>query len=119
MPRFEETEFLDALETYTLTQTVTVPPIMMALSKASDSKLQSLRRILVGGSCATDGMQQQLYAKLAPSARIVQVYGMTEVGWATCWGKREKDTTGSVGQALPGTKIRLVSLLSQTPKSSS
>lgn len=78
----------------------------MALSKCSEVGLESLRRIYVGGSCATDGMQQQLYSKLHKEAMIVQVYGMTEVGWATAWAKTENDTSGSVGQAVPGTKLR-------------
>lgn len=107
MPRFEENGFLDALEKFRITQTVVVPPILMALSKCEDtSKLKSLRRIFVGGSCATDGMQQQLYAKLSPNARIAQVYGMTEAGWATMWQNREKDITGSVGRPLPGSQLR-------------
>ena len=107
MPRFEETTFLHALKTFQITQTIVVPPIMMALSKCKDTtKLKSLRRIFVGGSSATDGMQQQLYAKLSPDARIVQGYGMTETGWSAMWQDVEKDTTGSVGHSLPGCKLR-------------
>lgn len=108
MPRFVPSLFLDALESFCITDTITVPPVMMALSKAPKSKLQSLRRILVGGSCATYGMQEQLYEMLSPEARIIQVYGMTEVGWATMWGRKSIDRTGSVGQPVPGTKLRLV-----------
>jgi acyl-coenzyme A synthetase/AMP-(fatty) acid ligase len=107
MPRFEETGFLDALEKFRVTQTIVVPPILMALSKCKDTnKLKSLRRIFVGGSCATDGMQQQLYAKLSSKARITQVYGMTEAGWATMWQHRNTDMTGSVGQPVPGSRLR-------------
>ena len=107
MPRFEEHGFLNTLEAFRITQTVVVPPILMALSKCLDpNKLKSLRRIFVGGSCATDGMQQQLYAKLSPKAKIAQVYGMTEAGWATMWQDRDKDITGSVGRPLPGSQLR-------------
>jgi acyl-coenzyme A synthetase/AMP-(fatty) acid ligase len=107
MPRFEENGFLEALVKFRITQTVVVPPILMALSKCQDtSKLESLRRVFVGGSCATDGMQQQLYAKLSPNARIAQVYGMTEAGWATMWQSKLKDMSGSVGQPLPGSEMR-------------
>jgi len=108
MPRFEKNCFLNALDAFPITHTAIVPPIMMVLSKASKEKLKSLRRIFVAGSCATDGMQQQLYSKLSPEARIVQVYGMTEVGWATCWSKSDRDMSGSVGQPLPAVKLRLV-----------
>lgn len=106
MPRFEERGFVRALGEFEITQTVVVPPILMALSKRSSAELGSLRKIFVGGSVATNGMQQQLYSSLHADARIVQVYGMTEVGWATTWTRDEKDESGSVGQALPGTKIR-------------
>jgi acyl-coenzyme A synthetase/AMP-(fatty) acid ligase len=106
MPRFEERGFVSAITSFHITQTITVPPILMALSKYSNSELTSLRRVFVGGSCATDGMQKQLYKKLHPDASITQVYGMTEIGWATAWMKSERDITGSVGQALLGTIIR-------------
>jgi acyl-coenzyme A synthetase/AMP-(fatty) acid ligase len=110
MPRFEVQGFVDALEKFRITHTAVVPPILMALSKCGqEGKLKSLRRIYVGGSIATDGMQQQLYAKLSPKARIQQVYGMTEVGWATNWYDRELECTGSVGRPLPGTNLRRVS----------
>ena len=107
MPRYEEQAFLDALEKFRITHTIVVPPILIALSKNSKTKkLESLRRVYVGGSLATDGMQQQLYAKLPPEARIEQVYGMTEVGWTTIWHDRVKENTGSVGRPLPGTNLR-------------
>jgi hypothetical protein len=37
MPRFEEKGFLDALARFQITQTIVVPPIMMALSSAVSS----------------------------------------------------------------------------------
>lgn len=107
MPRFERKEFIDAVEKFCISHIIVVPPILMQLANGSERpQLKSLRRIYVGGSCATDGMQQQLYAKLSPSARIEQVYGMTETGWATTWHDRNQDSTGSVGRPLPGTELR-------------
>lgn len=108
MPRFEARQFLDAIEKFQIPHTITVPPMMMSLAQvAASSQLKWIRRIYVGGSCATDGMQQQLYAKLPPLARIEQVYGMTEVGWiATTWGGSQQERTGSVGSPLPGTQLR-------------
>lgn len=107
MPRYEQEGFMNAIEKFKISMTVVVPPILISLSKSSHTdSLQSLRSIHVGGSCATDGMQQQLYDKLHPEARILQVYGMTEAGWATTWQERKKDQTGSVGKPLPGTRFR-------------
>lgn len=80
---------------------------MVGLSKGEDSgKLDSLERIYTGGSCASYEMQQQLYAKLSPHARIEQVYGMTECGWTTNWQLAHTDSTSSIGQPLPGYDLR-------------
>jgi acyl-coenzyme A synthetase/AMP-(fatty) acid ligase len=107
MSRFETGSFLDAVEKFQISHIIVVPPLLMTLAQASrSSQLKPIRRIYVGGSCATDGMQQQLYAKLPSVARIEQVYGMTEVGWATTWHDREQESTGSVGRPLPGTELR-------------
>jgi len=109
MPRFHGPIFIEALQKYEITHTVVVPPILMALSKCSMNDLQCLRRVYTGGSCATDGMQNQLYVKLSSKARIVQVYGMTEVGWAcTTWSEDSQERTGSVGSPVPNTTLRLV-----------
>jgi acyl-coenzyme A synthetase/AMP-(fatty) acid ligase len=107
MPRYEESGFLAAVEKFKIARTVAVPPLLPALGRSADpASLSSLRSIFVGGCCATDGMQQQLYDKLHPDAKILQVYGMTECGWATVWQGKDKDHTGSVGMPLPGTKFR-------------
>lgn len=107
MPRFETGRFLNVVEKFRISHIIVVPPMLMTLAHTSESsQLKSIRRIYVGGSCATDGMQQQLYAKLPPLARIEQVYGMTEVGWATTWHDHQQECTGSVGRPLPGTELR-------------
>ncbi|KAH6710621.1 hypothetical protein BKA61DRAFT_694232 [Leptodontidium sp. MPI-SDFR-AT-0119] len=108
MPRFEEAAFVAAIEKFSITHTIVVPPIMMTLSKYLGGELNPLRTVFVGGSCASEGMQRQLYGVMRREARIVQVYGMTETGWATCWAKKESDGSGSVGQAIHGTILRLV-----------
>jgi acyl-coenzyme A synthetase/AMP-(fatty) acid ligase len=108
LPRFEEGPFVKALETLKITRTLAVPPILLALAKYPESRLASLRRILVGGSPLPLGVQEDMYAKLSPAARIIQVYGMTETGWATIWRKKKKDVTGSIGQTLPGSKMRYI-----------
>ncbi|KAH7308818.1 hypothetical protein BKA65DRAFT_610605 [Rhexocercosporidium sp. MPI-PUGE-AT-0058] len=110
MPRFEEAAFVGAIERFGITHTIVVPPIMMTLSKHDRGELNSLRTVFVGGSCASEGMQMQLHGAMSDEARIVQVYGMTETGWATCWAKKENDGSGSVGQAIDGTTLRLVDI---------
>jgi acyl-coenzyme A synthetase/AMP-(fatty) acid ligase len=106
LPRFEEAPFLHAVETFKIARTMAVPPILLALSKHPASRLESLRQIFVGGSPLPLGVQEQMYTKLSPKARITIVYGMTEAGWGGFWRKKEKDLTGSIGQVLPGSKMR-------------
>jgi acyl-coenzyme A synthetase/AMP-(fatty) acid ligase len=110
MPRYEPYAFVKAIQQFRISRTVIVPPILTSLSKATfatKDSLGALRRIYVGGSCAKAEMQQQLYRKLSPAARIEQVYGMTETGWATVSFKdRRRDCTGSVGSPLHGTELR-------------
>ncbi|KAK2626437.1 hypothetical protein QTJ16_003612 [Diplocarpon rosae] len=118
MPRFEDERFVGALREFQISHTIVVPPIMMALSKRAAAELASVQTVFVGGSRATDGMQQQLYAKLATAARIVQVYGMTETGWAACWTREARDDTGSIGQPVMGTRLRFVPFSKLNMKSS-
>jgi acyl-CoA synthetase (AMP-forming)/AMP-acid ligase II len=106
MPRFEEKGFIRAVGEFKITQTPVVPPILMTLTRRTREELDSLRKVFVGGSVTTSGMQQQLYSQMHPDAKIIQVYGMTEVGWATTWTREEKDKSGSVGQAIPDTTLR-------------
>ncbi|KAH7409677.1 hypothetical protein BKA64DRAFT_732290 [Cadophora sp. MPI-SDFR-AT-0126] len=108
MPRFEETSFVSAIEKFGITHTIVVPPIMMTLSKHDKGELNTLRTVFVGGSRASEGMQRKLYGAMSEEARIVQVYGMTETGWATTWSRAEKDASGSVGQPVDGTRLRIV-----------
>ncbi|PVH71617.1 acetyl-CoA synthetase-like protein [Cadophora sp. DSE1049] len=108
MPRFEEATFVSAIETFAITHTIVVPPIMMTLSNHNRGELNTLETVFVGGSCASEGMQRKLYGALSEEARIVQVYGMTETGWATTWSRAERDASGSVGQPIDGTRLRAV-----------
>jgi acyl-CoA synthetase (AMP-forming)/AMP-acid ligase II len=106
LSRFEETFFVKAIETFNISRTMAVPPILLALSKYPASRLEPLRQILVGGSPLPLGVQEQMYAKLSPAARITIVYGMTEVESGSFWRKKKKDMTGSIGQVLSWSKTR-------------
>ena len=106
LPRFEEASFVKAIETFKIHATMAVPPILLALSKQPASKLKSIRNVFVGGSPLPLRVQDEMYEGLSPEAKITQVYGMTEVGWTTCWSKESKDRTGSIGQKLAAREMR-------------
>ena len=107
MPRYNEEEFLEAVEKYSVTETALPPPVLLNLrEKQSDRmrrQLKSVRTVWCGGA-PLDGRLQQSVAHelLHEEARIVQVWGLTECGWLTTFPYPERDTTGSVGRMLPG-----------------
>jgi acyl-coenzyme A synthetase/AMP-(fatty) acid ligase len=106
LPRFDENSFMNAIETFKITRTIAVPPILLTLSKYPASRPQSLQQVLVGGSPFPLGIQEQMYSKLLPQARITIGDGMTEDGSGVFWKEKRKDTTGNIGQLLPGSKTR-------------
>lgn len=111
LQRFDIQDFLFSCQRFTITETAIVPLIMTALAK-NDKKaeLSSLRKVYTAGSSATKETQARLYESLDPSAKIIQVFGMTECGWASSWQYNERDTSGSIGQPLPGFQMRLAPL---------
>jgi long-subunit acyl-CoA synthetase (AMP-forming) len=106
LPRFDENSFMNAIKTFKITRTIAVPPILLTLSKYPASRPHSLQQVLVGGSPFPLGIQEQMYSKLLPQVRITIGDGMTEDGSGAFWKEKQKDTTGSIGQVLPGSKTR-------------
>jgi hypothetical protein len=106
LPRFEETSFVNAVETFKITRTIAVPPILLTLSKYRASRPQSFQQVLVREFPLPFGIQQQMYSKLLPQERITIGDGMTEDRSGAFWKEKQKDTTGSIVQVLPGSKTR-------------
>lgn len=50
--------------------------------------------------------QEKMYRLLNQSARINQVWGMTEAGWITTFLWPERDRSGSVGRLLDGMEAK-------------
>ncbi len=112
LARFEVEPFLAAIQEHRVTQTVVVPPVLIALAKhpAVDRyDLSSLRWIGCGAAPAGPDLEQAVADRLG--CVVGQGYGMTE---ATA-GIALPDVTrpdaivrGSVGRMLPGTEARVV-----------
>lgn len=105
MRRFNRQSFLNALDRYKITETAMVPPLLVEFLKyppADQIKLRSLELVWCAGSPLDPGVQAQAVRLFAPTARIVQVWGMTECGWISTFAYPENDTTGSVGRLIPG-----------------
>ena len=111
MRRFDIAQFLESIERFGVTETAMVPAMVVALLKSPLTKkegLESLRYMWTAGSPLRRSTQTEFQTLLSPEAKISQVWGMTETGWASALFWPEGDDTGSVGRALPGLSIKLV-----------
>lgn len=109
MRRYEQSEFIRAIEKYRISETWLAPPPIIAIPKsnlACKSALQSLRQIWFGGGAVKFENQLLLYKLLHPEARINAVWGMTEVGWVTSVQWPKKQINDSVGSQLDGYRLR-------------
>jgi len=106
LPRFNEPVFVNAIQKFGIRSTVVVPPIVLAMSKHPETAFRTLRTLFFGGTTLPSGVVDHMYAKLPASAVARQVYGMTELGVCIVWTRKERDLTGSIGQPLPGYKLR-------------
>jgi acyl-CoA synthetase (AMP-forming)/AMP-acid ligase II len=112
LARFEVEPFLAAIETHRVTQTVVVPPVLIALAKhpAVDRyDLSSLRWIGCGAAPAGPELEQAVADRLG--CVVGQGYGMTEATACIALPDVERPETivrGSVGRLLPSTESRVV-----------
>jgi acyl-CoA synthetase (AMP-forming)/AMP-acid ligase II len=112
LARFEVEPFLAAIQEHGVTQTVVVPPILIALAKhpAVDRyDLSSLRWIGCGAAPAGPELEEAVAQRLG--CVVGQGYGMTEA--TACIAlpdveHPENIVRGSVGRLLPGTEARVV-----------
>jgi acyl-CoA synthetase (AMP-forming)/AMP-acid ligase II len=110
LPRYDQRQFLAALQKYKVTIAPLVPPLVLALSRApevDDYDLSNLKVIHCGaaslGSIVADECSQRL------GCEIKYGYGLTEVSplsQASSTLKQEK--SGSVGHCLPNTECKIV-----------
>lgn len=111
MRRFEQQRYLTIVHQFEITETPLVPVILNALMKGEPKTrelLASLRLVWCAGSPLDERAQDAFFRLLAPAARVVQVWGMTESGWITTFLWPDIDHTGSVGKLLPGMEAKLV-----------
>lgn len=105
MRRFDVKQFVEDIERFQITETPMVPAMIVAILNSPVTKkehLQSLRYVWSAGSPLRASTQAELQSLLAPEAKISQVWGMTETGWALFLSWPEGDDTGSVGRIMDG-----------------
>ena len=110
MQRFNPDRYLELIKTHQITETPMVPSMMRSiihLPTIANVDLDSLRLAWCAGSPLDKATQDAMYGFLRPSARIVQVWGMTEAGYITTFLYPEVDHAGSsVGRLLPQSETR-------------
>ena len=111
MRRFEVGHFIEFISRYQITETAVVPAMALSIINSHKSRAQSLyslRYVWSAGSPLRRSTQAALQSLLSQAAMVVQVWGMTELGWVTAFFWPEADDTGSVGRPLSGMSIKLV-----------
>lgn len=109
MPRFDLQGFLDAHARHRVTMSFVAPPIMVALAKHPDLgqfDLSSLRFMLSGAA----PLSAELGAEVAQrvGCRVLQGYGMTELGPVSHVTQLDRIKPGSVGPPVANSENRVV-----------
>lgn len=115
MPRFDLEQFLSLIQTYQVTLSHIVPPIVLQLVRdpiVTDYDLSSLKMIFSGAAPLGAELSRECMQRVGCSIR--QGYGMTETSPVTHSSPPDpKDMKlGSVGTAAPNTECKLVDFAS-------
>ncbi|KAF1343641.1 AMP-binding enzyme [Delphinella strobiligena] len=111
MSRFNHNHFLNAIERFGITETAMPPPLIvrfLAEDPEQITMLNSIELVWSGGAPLSGSTQQAALAMFSPTARICQVYGMTEGGWMSTFQYPESDCTGSVGRLIGSYEAKVV-----------
>jgi len=109
LPRFDMGQVLALIEKHRINHLYCVPPIVLGLAKSpavDEHELGSLKRVLSGA--APLGAELAAEASARIGCTITQGYGMTEMSPVSHAIGSGPDRPGSSGQAVPGTRCRVV-----------
>jgi len=109
LPRFDPHAFLGAIQEHRVTQTVVVPPVVLALARhpaVADYDLSSLNWLACGAAPLGADLQRECMARLG--IPVVQGFGMTEAVATIAADRIDTPVTaGSCGHLLPGVQARI------------
>ncbi|KAF2667285.1 AMP-binding enzyme [Microthyrium microscopicum] len=111
MRRFNLEHYIEYAQQHRITETTMVPPIVMqiqAFCLKERVSLSTLQLILCAGSPLEKELSKSMLKLLSPTARMYQVYGMSETGWITSLFYPQVDESGSVGRLLPNVECKIV-----------
>ncbi len=109
LPRFDLTAFLGAIQEHRITQTVVVPPVILALARhpaVAHYDLSSLRWVACGAAPLGADLQRECMGRLG--VPVPQGFGMTEaVATIAADPIHSAVVPGSCGRLLPGVQARI------------
>jgi long-chain acyl-CoA synthetase len=110
LPRFDAAQVLAAVQRVKATSLPGVPTMFQALldhPAIRNIDFSSLRACISGGAPLALELRQKFEA--ATGAKLIEGYGLTETSPIVCTNPYEGlNKTGTVGQPVPGTRVKLV-----------
>ena len=110
LPRFDAGQTLNTLQRVRATAMPGVPTMYQALldhPQLGQTDFSSLRVCISGGAPLAGPLKERFEA--ATGARLVEGYGLTETSGVVSTNPYEgEDRTGTIGQVLPETRVRLL-----------
>ncbi len=110
LPRFDAVQVLAAVQRVKATSLPGVPTMFQALldhPAIRNIDFSSLRACISGGAPLALELRQKFEA--ATGAKLIEGYGLTETSPIVCTNPYEGlNKTGTVGQPVPGTRVKLV-----------
>jgi long-chain acyl-CoA synthetase len=106
---FDPTAFCQLIDEHRLEQATVVPTMLRLLLTLplEDFDLASLQRVVCGSAPLPPAILHA-FEERVPSATVCEGYGLTETAAAATVNRRTNRRVGTVGQALPGTELRVV-----------
>lgn len=111
LPKFDLTQFLNAIETYKINHLPVVPPICVRLLSEKETcrkyDLSSVRCLYTGAAPTGKETVEELL-KMYPKWHIGQGYGMTESATVVCSTSEDDICQGTSGSLVPGTRAKVI-----------
>ncbi|KAG6613354.1 4-coumarate-CoA ligase [Phytophthora cinnamomi] len=111
LPKFLPDEYLSAIAKYKVWNVYVAPPIVQFFAKhplVDKYDLSSLKYIGAGGAPMGTEVEEAVFKRIG--VKVGQGYGMTELCGPVTMPAYEINRPGSVGQLLPNSKLRVLSL---------
>lgn len=125
MPKFSSKETIDLMKNNQINYLIGVPSLYEALLRDKEFRsihVKNLKQTFIGGDYVAQDLKDrwnEVMEYYYSSARMLEGYGLTEVVTVCSVNTLRENLKGSVGKALPGIDMAILSLEDETKKASS